>query len=123
MAHRCPSYNFEGIGVLSGHRFLINERGVATVMQDEANHVIGVVWTISNADKTTLDRYEGVASDHYLSNLMTVAVDGIDSEVLLYVATCTIPGMPRHGYIEKIIQAARLHCLDPEYLNYLAGFR
>jgi hypothetical protein len=45
---------------LYGYRFLINSRGVATILSAADNLVQGVMWRLLPEDEIRLDRYEGV---------------------------------------------------------------
>ncbi|KAI3396799.1 hypothetical protein diail_11699 [Diaporthe ilicicola] len=62
MAHRCPDSIFLGKGTLRGHRWQINERGVANVVPTGRRRdlVEGLVYAVSAADERRLDRHEGV---------------------------------------------------------------
>ena len=117
-----PLSRFESIGILHRHRFLINEKGVATVVPDNANNVIGIVWTITETDKASLDHYEGVQSNHYSPAFIPVVVGYQSYNSLIYIATNSTPGRARSGYMEKIFRAASTHGFDSRYLTYLAGF-
>lgn len=65
MAARCPSSVFLGRAILRGFRFQINERGVANVLQSDADFVEGLMFSVSSTDKKRLDRNEGVNKGFY----------------------------------------------------------
>ncbi|KAJ0117766.1 ig2 family protein [Diaporthe amygdali] len=67
MAHRCPDSIFLGKATLRGHRWQINERGVANVVRTgrQRDAVEGLVYAISPSDEERLDRYEGVSKELY----------------------------------------------------------
>jgi hypothetical protein len=65
MATRCPSSFFLGRGILKGYRFQINERGVANIVQSASDYVEGFVFSMNRAEKTILDRNEGVKKGFY----------------------------------------------------------
>lgn len=124
MASRCPGSQLAGRGRFLEHAFLINERGVASVVPAQNRVIHGLLWTITPADERTLDRYEGMAGGHYLKKV--VAVHPVDiSEVvqaLIYVASNNSPGAPRPGYLEKIIPAACECGFPPEYVAELESW-
>ncbi len=107
MVLRCPDSSAVGIARLSDYRFLINERGVASIAECDGRVVCGLVWEISESDERNLDHYEGVAKGLYCKSVVSVAVqEGHTVDVLVYVATSSKEGKPRTGYMEKIIRAA-----------------
>jgi gamma-glutamylcyclotransferase (GGCT)/AIG2-like uncharacterized protein YtfP len=121
MAHRCPGARKVGIALLNGYRFIINSRGVASVVPDKEHIVKGVVWEISPNDMESLDLYEGVASGLYRKVYMQVVLsETIESELaLVYIAKDEVPGKSREGYLDSIISAAKDHGLDEEYIAEL----
>ncbi len=121
MAHRCPGARKVGIALLNGYRFIINSRGVASVVPDKEHIVKGVVWEISPKDVESLDLYEGIASGLYRKVYMQVVLwETIESELaLVYIAKDEVPGKSREGYLDSIISAAKDHGLDEEYIAEL----
>ena len=72
MAHRCPGSRYEGIGVLTGWRWIINSRGYANVVPSSPKEVVyGMVYSLTGADETALDGYEGVP-DAYVKQELNV---------------------------------------------------
>jgi hypothetical protein len=55
---------FLGRARLPGYRFVINARGVATVVEDQSREVYGVLWNITLDDEKALDKYEGFSGAH-----------------------------------------------------------
>lgn len=123
MANRCPGAEVVGPATLDGYRFLINERGVATIVPDEDGRVHGVVWRLGEGHWDTLDVYEGVRIGNYRRIPVEVdADDGARMEVVAYLDPRTSQGPPRAGYLEGILDAAA-HFRFPEgYREALAGF-
>lgn len=121
MAHRCPGARKVSIALLNGYRFIINSRGVASVVPDKEHIVKGVVWEISPKDVESLDLYEGIASGLYRKVYMQVVLwETIESELaLVYIAKDEVPGKSREGYLDSIISAAKGHGLDEEYIAEL----
>lgn len=124
MTSRCPGSQLVGRARLLAHSFLINERGVASVIAAQECVTHGLLWTITPAGEKALDRYEGMAGGHYLKKV--VAVHPVDSsevvEALIYVASNNRPGAPRPGYIEKIIHAACERGFPHEYVAELESW-
>ena len=68
MQTRCPTSRFIGVGLLSGWRWIINERGYANIVviggvsitEDADGYIYGLVYALSPADEDSLDMYEGV---------------------------------------------------------------
>jgi cation transport regulator ChaC len=124
MASRCPGSLFVGRARLLSHSFLINERGVASVMlaQDRVTH--GLLWTITPPDEVALDGHEGVAKGFYFKEAFPVYPDDGSEAVqaLIYIASSDRPGAPRPGYLERIIRAAREHGFAREYIAELESW-
>jgi gamma-glutamylcyclotransferase (GGCT)/AIG2-like uncharacterized protein YtfP len=121
MASRCPGSIFAGIGKLKDRRFMINLNGVASIIPDSTGDVYGVVWSISVAHKLILDGFEGVEDKIYYEKIMQVSTDINELiDVLVYVATETLPGLPREGYLEKILKGAKNFGLPPLYIEELS---
>ncbi|KAF1737824.1 Gamma-glutamylcyclotransferase [Beauveria bassiana] len=65
MAERCPRSLFVGAASLPGHRWQINERGVANIVPSPSHRVEGLVYLVDREDEKTLDRSEGVSQKLY----------------------------------------------------------
>ena len=125
MAERCSDAVVVGTACLPGHRFLINTHGVATVVPSQGEAVHGVLWAISKADEASLDHYEGVAAGFYRKVITGVRLDnGSAADALIYIARDDMPGRPRPGYLERVLDAARKHRLPADYIGAMhAGGR
>lgn len=69
MAYRCPDAVFQGSATLHDYRYIINRRGVATVVPHPGSQVTGILWSLTQADEYSMDRYEGVplySTRHFL---------------------------------------------------------
>jgi gamma-glutamylcyclotransferase (GGCT)/AIG2-like uncharacterized protein YtfP len=107
MALRCPDSKTVGIAKLENHRFLINDRGVASIAESQDKVVYGLLWSISESDERQLDRYEGVRKGYYRKSTVSVRPQVNQTEdALVYIASSNEHGKPRPGYMEKIIRAA-----------------
>lgn len=110
MALRCPDSKIVGIARLENYRFLINERGVASIAESQGKVVYGLLWSISESDEKQLDRYEGVGKGFYRKSTLSVAVQENQAvDALVYVASSNEPGKPRPGYMERILRGATSH--------------
>lgn len=107
MALRCPGSTSLGIAWLANHRFIINARGVASIVESEGSIVYGLLWEIGETDEKQLDRYEGVAKGFYRKSTVSVGVNEKQTvDALVYIASANEHGKPRPGYMEGIIRAA-----------------
>ena len=125
MEQRCPGAKVVAIGLLRGWRFLINSRGVASIVPDETGSVRGVVWELSDEHLRALDGYEGVP-DWYRRRIMTVVLpEQGEAECVTYIDESEggdKPGPPRAGYLEKILEGAINFHLPPAYVDFLRSF-
>lgn len=117
MALRCPASQLIGRGRLHRHRFIIMKEGYASVVRDPRATVWGVVWDLALADVPALDRYEGVASGLYVKASQPVATEGGVKRALVYFGRSAAPGIPRPGYLEDVLAAARAAQLPSAYLQ------
>lgn len=121
MARRCPDSIFLGKATLRGHRWQINERGVANLApgpvpaagskagkstrgrsrsggddykdgKEDANVVEGLIYAISAADERQLDSYEGVAKGRYDKFEVQVDYEPVRDNVF---ARCTSASVAR----------------------------
>ncbi len=123
MKKRCPGAVFVGSAKLCGYRFIINTRGVATVVSDASRDVFGILWTITEADQLSLDKYEGVKLGTYKKKEMYVKIDKENSiQALIYLAKVSTPGSPRDNYMEKIVTAAEQCGLPIKYIEELRSW-
>ena len=111
MVKRCPAAVRGEVAALPGWRFVINRRGVATIVPDREAQVMGLLWDLTPACEMALDGYEGVAKGHYEKR--SLAVGG--TPTLVYIATESAPGAPRDAYLEGILAAARALGMAPPY--------
>jgi len=107
MRYRCPDAKLLGAGILPRHKFIINSRGVATLIPENRNKVYGLIFYLNEDDEDTLDRYEGVKGGYYYKDYIDIASKNGNIKCLIYFASDTKPGNPREGYLEKIINAVK----------------
>jgi len=121
MERRCPEAEFLGPAVLPGCSFLINRRGVATVIPSTGK-VHGVLWEISTRDGRKLARFEGEALGYYLKSAVGIESSSLGRiEAIIYLATDLHPGKARDGYLELLLKAATDHDFPSDYIASLAS--
>ena len=118
MARRCPGAADPRPAVLDGHDWLINERGVATLEPFVGSTVHGVLWTLTDLDVASLDRAEGVP-DRYRRDRLEVHTAHGRAMPWVYIDHRVQPGIPRDGYLERIISGALHHSLPPPWIEFL----
>lgn len=119
MKKRCKGALLEATGILEGFRFVINSRGVASIVADDKASVQGLVWSLTDADLTNLDKYEGVQEGYYSRTKAKVLTGKDLVTAWIYVAADISRGRPRPGYLERIVTAARAAGLSDEYVHQL----
>jgi cation transport regulator ChaC len=120
MTERCPSATEKSKAVIPGYRFIINSRGVASVVVDESALAEGLLWNLTKNDEERLDRYEGVSNGHYEKHWLDVILPNeVQTKALVYIATISDIGKPRPGYLEKIIDAAKCLEMSSSYIEHL----
>ena len=119
MNYRCPEAFPVAIGRLPRFKFLINSSGVASIIESELDDTLGVIWQISQTNEKTLDRYEGVAKSIYKKIILTADVEDDKVSCLCYQALNNKYGIPREGYLEKVIEGAKSFSLDREWIDQL----
>ena len=120
MRERCPDSTFEGVGRLSGYKWIIYERGYANIVKTDvpADEVYALVYRLTPKDERALDRKEG-APRIYQKNTLTVqfwavedtkAIDVNDQskmkteEMLVYIdRTGSKPSTPKDEYVDRMV--------------------
>ena len=118
MSERCPGATDPRPAVLDDHDWLINERGVATLDPFIGSTVHGVLWTLTDRDLTNLDRAEGVPECYRRARLTVRTAHG-PAKPWVYIDHRAQPGIPRDGYLERIINGALHHDLPRQWIEYL----
>ena len=136
MSMRCPSSYFVGLGRLLGYRWMINDRGYANVVasSDPESEVYGFVYSLTEADKSALDRNEGVPfayQDETLPVLSWTSNDGLTlinvsdeaemKQMLVYIdRKRTVDDLPKEEYIYRMnmgIEDGVRHGIPTEYIE------
>ena len=139
MTRRCPGATVVGVAELKDHRltFPLTSHdwggGVASVGVAHGVSVWGVVYDLSEANLTALDRYEhfvGPGNQHNLYDRESASVqlaradDGSFARrlrVWINIARQANPSPPSQRYLEAIVRGARHHHLPEDYIRKLAA--
>jgi len=108
-----------GVARLEGYRFIVTADGYASVVPQARGCVHGLLWRLTARDLVTLDRWENIAAGLYRAELLPVITAGKRRRALVYVARLCRRGVPRPGYMETIVQAARECKLPAHYVASL----
>ncbi len=118
MHQRCPRAKAVGAATLANFAFQINERGVATIRPESRSLVHGVLWRISPTCEESLDGFEGVASGLYRKERIRVeGGDGKMQSALVYIDQRNRSGLPRPGYLTRVLRGASAFELPASYLR------
>jgi gamma-glutamylcyclotransferase (GGCT)/AIG2-like uncharacterized protein YtfP len=120
MQQRCAAARHQGCAVLRGYRVMIMREGYASIARAPGACVHGVLWRLTARDRAVLDVYEDVAGGLYRAMTMRVVTDRGSIPALVYVAAAPSRGIPRPGYLELVLAAARDAGLPPSYIRDLA---
>ena len=103
---RCPSARFICLLPYENHRFAIDSRGYATIVEEEGKKVWGALWAVPPQDLSRLDLREGVRKDIYRRETRELyhPIVGHDIDVEVYISNSEEGSVARDGYIEEIIQ-------------------
>jgi gamma-glutamylcyclotransferase (GGCT)/AIG2-like uncharacterized protein YtfP len=102
MRKRCPDHRLLGKAVLKGYRWIISSRGFANIIKSVTDDVHGLLYEISDSDELILDRKEGVHNGSYYKHTVTVELDGIPRDCLVYIDPVEGEGSPAPGYVTRI---------------------
>ena len=121
MHERCPGATLAGMATLAGYAFIINDRGLATLIPRDDACTPGLLWVLDWDAESALDRYEGYRLGLYDKCFRQVEDDkGNTIRVLVYIDNRNIRlGSSREGYLDRIIKAAEAHNLPGNHLAML----
>ena len=108
-----------GVACLKDYRFLITADGYASVAPHPRGCVHGLLWRLTARDRVTLDLWENIAAGLYRAEMLPVIVAGKRRRALVYVARAGPRGVPRPGYMEIVMAAAREWGLPADYVSSL----
>lgn len=123
MQSRCPGSTLIGNAILANHRFIINTRGVATVIYSPDHVVHGLVWKITNDHEASLDQNEGVQFGTYTKQCIPLLCsDNCTKYALAYVASNDKTGhAAKNGYLEMILRALHLNAMPRNYIDEISS--
>ena len=127
---RAPSAVPIGTGYVSNRRLTFDkvsrdESGKCDIeiTVNSTDRVYGVVFEISSAEKSNLDREEGLRKGYKEEQVLVVALNGKTYKAIGYVATKKDPTLrPYDWYKAFVIAGAKEHKLPTEYVEWLRTF-
>jgi len=105
MKERCPDNVYSCTAKLDNWKWIINERGFATIKPSTGDHVWGMVFLLHKRDEQELDQREG---PNYLKTLLQVKLTGVENHpgsVVIYIDNNTTLGRPGPDYIMRLRRA------------------
>ena len=119
MNFRCPNSRTLGKISILGYQFIINSRGVATIIPRNYSTVNGVLWSINLKNELNLDYYEGIKKKIYFKKYFYIPFLNQKILILVYIAFNQIIGTPKKGYLEKVIDGAKSFKAEKKWINEL----
>jgi cation transport regulator ChaC len=119
MQKHAPAAAPVGVATLPDYRFVITADGYASVAPSPGQSVYGLVWRLTPRDRVTLDAWENVAGGLYRAETLPVHQAGQPIAALVYIARDCPTGLPRAGYMEVVVAAARALGLPADYVASL----
>jgi gamma-glutamylcyclotransferase (GGCT)/AIG2-like uncharacterized protein YtfP len=123
MRARCPSAREVGTATLAGYRLIVTSDGYASVVPQPGETVHGLVWRLGSRDIAALNAYESLDTGLYRIVTLPVSLGNETVPAMVYVARSHTPGLPRPGYLEAVVAAARELDFPPAYVDALARWR
>lgn len=102
MAFRCPGSRLIGRARLRGYRWIIHERGYASVVASANDLVEGSLYTLTPANQAALDRFEHVAEGWYHPAQVLIETAKETCEARVYLGDSEAEGLPKAEYILRI---------------------
>lgn len=122
MAKLCRGAEAVGVATAENQLYFIAAAGYASMTPRRNARVFGVLWKIAAQDLGKLDVYESVETGLYRPAAIPVRQNGKLLRAMIYYAVEAKPGVPKAGYQENVIAAARTWDFPPEYLAHLEKF-
>jgi hypothetical protein len=119
MRARCPGAEPLGTATLAGWRFVINPEGYGSIEPRAGGLVCGVLWRLTPRDLAAINAYENVAGGLYNRRMLPVLRKSWREAALVYIARRRGEGLPRPGYIDLVVAAARDWKLPERYISSL----
>jgi hypothetical protein len=120
---RCPSATALGMAELHGHDLHWHKRSADgsgkcdVVKSDEPSSIVfGVLYRLSAAEKSALDRAEGLGSG-YAEKSVKLVLNGEARDAVVYYATCVSSELRPYKWYKALVMAgAREHGLPEHYI-------
>src|SRR5262249_2989067 len=123
MRARCPTAREAGTATLAGHRLIITTDGYASVVPEPGGIVHGLLWRLAPRDLAALNAYESLDTGLYRVVTLPVRAEGRQLAAMVYVARSRTAGLPRPGYLEAVLAAARELAFPDDYIEALARWQ
>jgi gamma-glutamylcyclotransferase (GGCT)/AIG2-like uncharacterized protein YtfP len=127
----CPSLKFVTKAYLPNYRVEFRyysenrQGGISSIMEAPGEMVHGVVYSMPTKEMDDLDVLESVPEGLYTRETFLVMGDGghwLEAD-LYRVANPEGPFTPAKSYLDLMIEGAKEHHLDPEYIEKLVSLR
>jgi hypothetical protein len=119
MGKHAPEATPLGTARLEHYRFVITADGYASVVPARGYVVHGMMWRLTPRDRVTLDLWENTAGGLYRAETMPIHFADTLRPALVYVARQRPDGVPKPGYMEIVVKAARALDLPAAYIATL----
>jgi gamma-glutamylcyclotransferase (GGCT)/AIG2-like uncharacterized protein YtfP len=119
MRARCPSAREVGTATLAGYRLIVTSDGYASVVPEAGGTVHGLLWRLAPRDVAALNTYESLDTGLYRIVTLPVRLGTRQVSAMVYLARSHKPGLPRPGYLEPVLAAARELDFPPAYIEAL----
>lgn len=117
MALRCPEATVEFTGYLNNWEMVFCR--CATIRRKSGSTVPVAVWSISESDEKSLDRYEGYPYLYRKENIFVTRADGSRKKAMVYIMNRGIESQPPSSYVKTIKDGYEDFGFDLEYLEDL----
>ena len=123
MRKRCPDSRLIERATLQGFRLAFtghsrNRNGaVATVLPSCNHQVLGLLWTLSDADLKRLDRCEGYPRVYTRETHKVQLMSGAEDTALVYIKEDKTPAAPHEDYFNIIKKAYEQQGFNLEHLE------
>lgn len=114
MAYRCPHSKVLGISEIKD--FVLEFRGVATIVPKENASVPVLIWELDERDLPVLNKYEGFPS-FYRQEKMPFELNGKSYKGMAYLMNRGTIFPPSPQYYNTILQGYQENGLDESYLE------
>ena len=123
---RCPNAKYIGPAILEDFKFIIDQKGYASIIQSLDSNVYGVLWAVSPEDFERLDLREGLNIGSYRKENIhvTPCLLPFDEklDVIIYISNRPQGKVPALGYIETIRNGLILAGFSKDQISYLNEF-